>query len=64
VLQWALVATVDAYAAGNLAQRAAAVQWIERILKPALLGPEVRSQRWVAAELLFALAHLQAHVVR
>jgi hypothetical protein len=64
VLQWALVATVDAYASGNLAQRAAAVQWIERILKPSLLGPEVRSQRWVAAELLFALSHLQAHAAR
>jgi hypothetical protein len=63
VLQWTLIATVDAYLSGNLAQRAAAVQWIERILKPTLLGPEVRSQRWVAAELLFALNYLQAHVV-
>jgi hypothetical protein len=64
VLQWALIATVDAYASGNLAQRAAAVQWIERMLKPTLIGPEVRSQRWVAAELLYALGYLQAHIVR
>lgn len=62
VLQWALIATVDAYASGSTAQRAAAVQWIERILKPELLSPEVRSQRWVAAELLYALRHLRAHM--
>lgn len=62
VLQWALVATVDAYASGSLAQRARALQWIERILRPSLISPEVRNQNWVAAELLYALTYLQKRV--
>jgi hypothetical protein len=62
VLQWQLVATVDAFAAGTLAQRAAALQWIEWILTPGLVSPEVRNQNWVSAELLYALKYLQAHV--
>ena len=62
VLQWQLVATVDAFAAGTLAQRATALQWIEWILTPGLVSPEVRNQNWVSAELLYALKYLQAHV--
>jgi hypothetical protein len=58
VLPWVLIATVDAYASGTFLQRAAAMQWIERILRPALLNPEVRSQNWVEAELLYALKYL------
>jgi hypothetical protein len=61
-LQWSLIATVDAYEAGTLPQRAAALQWIERILTPGLVSPEVRNQNWVAAELLYALKHLREHV--
>lgn len=61
-LQWQLVATADAFAAGTLAQRAAAFQWIERILTPGLAGPEVLNQNWVAAELLYSLKYLKAHV--
>ena len=61
-LQWALVATVDAFKAGTLVQRAAALQWIERILTPSLASPEVRNQNWVAAELLYALKYLRAHI--
>jgi hypothetical protein len=60
VLQWQLVATVDAYASGSLGERAAALQWIERILTPSLASPEVRNQSWVSAELLYALRYLQA----
>lgn len=60
-LQWSLVATVDAFQAGSLAQRAAALQWIERILTPGLASPEVRNQNWVSAELLYALKYLRAH---
>lgn len=62
VMEWALVGIVDAYASGTPLQRAAALQWIERILKPDLVSPEVRNQRWIAAELQYALRHLQSHV--
>jgi hypothetical protein len=62
VLQWELVATADAYAAGDLTQRAAALQWLERILTPGLASPEVRNQNWVSAELLYGLRYLQANV--
>ena len=62
VLQWTLIVTVDAYADGSLLQRAAARQWLERILKPGLASPEVRKQSWVSAELLYALRHLAEHL--
>ena len=62
VLQWGLIATVDAYASGGLMQHAAALQWIERILSPGLVSPEVRNQHWVSAELLYALKYLQAGI--
>jgi hypothetical protein len=62
VLQWAVLATVDSYPDGTLLQRATALQWLERILTPGLASPEVRNQNWVAAELLYALSYLQAHV--
>jgi hypothetical protein len=64
VLQWELVATVDAYAAGDLNQRATALQWLERILIPGLASPEVRNQNWVSAELLYGLRYLQANVAQ
>jgi hypothetical protein len=60
VLQWTLIATVDAYASGSALQKAAARQWLERILTPALVSEEVRKQTWVGAELLLALSHLAA----
>ena len=62
VLQWAVLATVDSYAAGTLVERATALQWLERILTPGLASPEVRNQNWVSAELLYALKHLQDDV--
>jgi hypothetical protein len=46
VLQWALLATVDSYAAGTLIERASALQWLERILTPNLLSPQVRNETW------------------
>src|SRR5262245_32445592 len=64
VLQWELVATVDAYAAGDMDQRAAALQWLERILAPGLASPEVRNQNWVSAELLYGLRYLQANIAQ
>lgn len=60
VLQWTMIATVDAYASGSLLQKAAARQWLERILTPALVSDEVRKQTWVGAELLLALSNLAA----
>ena len=62
VLPWSLVATADAYAAGTLTQRAAALQWFERTLTPALASPEVRNQNWVSAEVLYALKYLRTRV--
>ena len=62
VLQWSLIATVDAYKSGTLLQRAAALHWIERVLAANLASPEVRNQNWVAAELLYALEYLRAYV--
>lgn len=64
VLQWTMIATVDAYANGSLIQRAATQQWLERILTPALVSEEVRKQSWVSAELLYALRHLSNHLDR
>lgn len=63
-LQWQLVATVDAYAAGNRMQKAAALQWIEAILKPGLASPDVRNKNWVSAELLYALKYLRKNESR
>jgi hypothetical protein len=62
-LQWAVVATADAYPYGTLWERHAAAGWMERALKP--LGPSeeadmaaLKAGPWVAAELLIALRHL------
>lgn len=61
VLEWTMIGIVDAYRSGSVRQRAAALQWLERVLALNLVNPEVRNQRWIAAELQYALRHLKSH---
>lgn len=60
-LQWAIVATVDAYPNGTIRERAAALGWIENALK--FPGPldkvsGTKEDDWIAAELVTALRYL------
>lgn len=58
-LQWAMIATADAYAAGTNWQKARAAAWMEFVLRRNLATDAVLKQPWVAAELVVALRHLQ-----
>jgi hypothetical protein len=60
VLPWQLVATVDSYSRGNIAERARAIKLVESIvLEREKLQEEIKQEYFVAAEILIALRHLR-----
>ena len=56
---WMLRATVEAYANGNVAQRARALLWLEEAFKKPLRAEDFHSEFWTIAETLFALRQVQ-----
>ncbi len=57
-LPWMLAATIDAFANGDVRQRARALEWIEQTLDhPSVAAAETQPESWWRAELLYALRH-------
>jgi hypothetical protein len=55
-LPWMLIATADAYGAGNYVERTHALLWIERVLgQEAVIHADTQVQNWWRAEYLLAL---------
>jgi hypothetical protein len=60
ILPWELIATVDSYSQGNIAERARAIKLVESIiLEKEKLQEEIKQEYFVAAEILIALRHLR-----
>jgi hypothetical protein len=61
-LPWRVVAMTDAYPNGSLWERAAALEWLDRLLRSLEPSEEalapLKDAPWVAAELLTALRYL------
>jgi hypothetical protein len=64
-LQWAIIATVDAYPSGTLLQKAKAIVWIDSIANDfdSLAKGVMGEKDWAAAEFLIALRHLDGRAV-
>lgn len=61
-LQWAMIATVDAYANATLFAKAKALAWFELMLRQEIVDEDVLKQNWVSSELVLALTHLRRRV--
>jgi hypothetical protein len=60
-LPWTLIATADAYAAGNYRERTSALLWMEDALdREAVIHAETQVQNWWRAEFLLALRYVLA----
>ncbi len=59
---WMLRTTVEAYANGNVSQRARALLWIEEALRSPLRVEDFHTEFWTMAEMLFALGHVQTQL--
>lgn len=58
-LPWLLIATVDAYPAGDLRERARALEWLEvNLNQPTIRNADTQRDDWWRAELLYALRHV------
>ena len=58
-LPWTLIATADAYAAGNIFERTRALLWMERALdQEAVIHAETQVENWWRAEFLLALRYV------
>jgi hypothetical protein len=58
-LPWTLIATADAYTAGDYVERALALLWMEQVLdQDAVMHIDTHPQDWWRAEFLFALRYL------
>jgi len=59
-LVWLIAATIDAYASGNIVERAFALSWLERVIasEPLEQVKADSDDNWIAAELLIALKGL------
>jgi hypothetical protein len=65
VVPWMIIATVDAYRAGSVLDRARASYWLEKaVTNPALRDAHTRQDYWWRAELLYSLRYLCTHLKR
>jgi hypothetical protein len=62
-LQWAMIATADAYANATLLERAKALAWFELMLKHEIVDEDVLKQNWVSSELVLALTRLRQQLL-
>jgi hypothetical protein len=61
-LPWMLIATVDAYPAGNFLQRGRALSWLDAaVTSKSVATADANTNNWWRAELLYALNYLQNH---
>jgi hypothetical protein len=55
---WMLVATIDAYPAGTVWQKATAVTWVNRALDRPVMPQEFVGQTWMIPDILLGLRHV------
>ncbi len=57
-LPWLLIATIDAYATGDIFQRVKALAWIEKMLdQESVINAEKKEDNWWRAELLLSIQY-------
>src|SRR5262245_42237 len=59
-MQWALIATIDAYQSGRALDKSRTMAWLGLMLRHNFIDADVLRQSWVASELVLALKHLKA----
>jgi hypothetical protein len=62
-LQWAMIATADAYANATPLKKAKSLAWFELMLKQEIVDEDVLKQNWVSSELVLALACLRQQLL-
>jgi len=58
-LQWAMIATADAYTNATPFKKAKSLAWFELMLKQEIADEDVLKQNWVSSELVLALTRLK-----